>query len=63
MRSSNGNRTAVALISPERALSMREQAHRALRDCATVFDAMDVRVTAAAVRAYSKAAKDRVAGD
>ena len=59
MRSSNGNRTAVALISPEHALSMREQAHRALRDCATVFDAMDVRVTAAAVRAYSKAAKDR----
>ena len=55
----NDQSTSVALISPEHALSMREQAHRALRDCATVFDAMDVRAKAAAVRAYSKAAKDR----
>ena len=49
----------VASPSPARALEMREQARHALTECRTTFDAMEVRNRAEAIRAYSKAAKDR----
>ena len=49
----------VASPSPDRALEMREQARHALTECRTTFDAMEVRNRAEAIRAYSKAAKDR----